>query len=327
MLSKNDFFGKLARGACMLDGATGTALLAAGLPQNCCKELWILEHPEVITVLQRRYAEAGSQIIYAPTFLANSLALGRYGLENETESINARLVALSRSAASECLIAGNLTTLRMQLDTADEANFEQMVAVYRRQIRALADGGADLLAAETLLNPQEAEAILIAAEIEHALPVMISFALRPDGTLSSGHAAEQVFRQVEKAGAAAVGMNCIAADDALVPLVGRLKQCVSIPVLCKPNTGKEAGGVRAIDVAMFADVMRRCIQNGAALVGGCCGTTPEHIAVLKKLIFSYLLPGKEFTDWMKTLKTCFFNMTLQRHVEIFTVRFRLQSGT
>lgn len=284
MLSKNEFFGKISQGACLLDGATGTALLAAGLPRDCCKEMWILEHPQVITELQRRYADAGSQIIYAPTFLANSLALRRYGLEKDTEAINARLVALSRAAAGDCLIAGNMTTLRMQMDTSDEANFEQMVAVYRRQIRALADGGADLIAAETLLHPMEARAILLAAETERAPSVMISFALRPDGTLRSGHEAEPVFREIEKAGAAAVGMNCIPADGALARIVGRLKGSVSIPLLCKPNTGKAVGGVRPVDVAMFTDVMYRCIQNGAALVGGCCGTTPEHIAALKRII-------------------------------------------
>lgn len=285
MLSKCDFFQKISKGTCLLDGATGTALIAVGLPRTCCKEMWILEHPEVITDLHRRYADAGSQIIYAPTFLANSLALKRYGLEKETEAINARLVALSRAAAGDCLIAGNMTTLRMQLDTADEANFEQMVAVYGRQIRALADGGADLIAAETLLNPMEAKAVLLAAAAENVSSVMISFALRPDGTLRSGHEAETIFSEVEKAGAAAVGMNCIAANGALPPLVGRLKETVSIPLLCKPNTGKTLDGARTIDVAMFTDVMRRCIQNGAALVGGCCGTTPEHIAALKKLIY------------------------------------------
>lgn len=284
LLSKADFLGIISRGACLLDGATGTALIAAGLPRTCCKEMWILEHPEIIIDLQRRYAEAGSQIIYAPTFLANSLALGRYGLERETEAVNARLVALSRSAAPDCLIAGNITTLRMQLDTADEANFERMVAVYRRQLRALADGGADLIAAETLLHPMEAEAILLAADAENVSSVMISFALKPDGTLRSGHDAETVFRELEKDGAAAVGMNCIPADEALAPLVKRLKKSVSVPLLCKPNTGKAVDGTRPIDVAMFADVMYGCIQNGAALAGGCCGTTPEHIAALKKLI-------------------------------------------
>lgn len=248
LLSKADFLGIIARGACLLDGATGTALIAAGLSRTSCKEMWILEHPEIIIDLQRRYAEAGSQIIYAPTFLANSLALGRYGLERDTEAVNARLVALSRSAAPDCLIAGNITTLRMQLDTADEANFERMVAVYRRQLRALADGGADLIAAETLLHPMEAEAILLAADAENVSSVMISFALKQDGTLRSGHDAETVFRELEKDGAAAVGMNCIPADEALVPLVKRLKKSVSVPLLCKPNTGKAVDGTRPIDV-------------------------------------------------------------------------------
>ena len=268
----------------LLDGATGTALLHAGMPRGCCQEAWILEHPEAIIALQRSFREAGSEIIYAPTFQANFLALGRHGLEADMDSINARLIALSRKAAPDCLIAGNLTTLRGYLDTADESNFEQMVSVYRKQIRALSQGGADLLAAETLLHPLEAKAVLRAAEEEDVSTVMISFALRPDGTLRSGHDAKSVFAELEQAGAAALGMNCIAADETLLPLVSRLRQNLSVPLICKPNTGRAVNGVRPVNLHMFTDVMRRCIENGASLVGGCCGTTPEYIAALKSII-------------------------------------------
>lgn len=284
MLNRNTFIEAFHHKVHLLDGATGTALIAAGLPRACCKETWLLEHPDVISELQRSYAEAGSEIIYAPTFLANPLALARYGLENETESINAQLIALSRAAAPDCLIAGNLTTLKGYLETSDESSYAQMVSVYRRQIRALVNGGADLIAAETLLHPLEAKALLEAANSEKAPAVMISFALKPDGTLRSGHDAEPVFRDLEKAGAAALGMNCLAADDSLPPLVKRLKKIISVPLVCKPNTGRAVGGVRPVDLVMFTDVMRKCIENGASLVGGCCGTTPEHITALKSII-------------------------------------------
>ena len=283
LLETNAFRAIFHQGVHLLDGATGTALLRAGMPRGCCQEAWILEHPEVIVSLQSSYAKSGSEIIYAPTFQANPLALDRHGLACQTDSINARLIDLSRAAAPDCLIAGNLTTLKAYLDTAAESSFDRMTAVYRKQIRALRQGGADLLAAETLLHPQEAKAILHAAHEEGVSAVMISFALLPDGKLRSGHDAQAVFAELEQAGAAALGMNCIAADDQLAPLVCRLKRCISVPLLCKPNTGRSVNGVRPIDLLRFADVMRRCIENGASLGGGCCGTTPEHIASLNDI--------------------------------------------
>ena len=284
MLEKNAFIESFHQGIHILDGATGTSLIKAGMPRGCCQEAWILEHPEVIIDLQRSYAEAGSEIIYAPTFQANSLALGRHSLEADMESINAHLIALSKKAAPDCLIAGNLTTLRAYLDATDESNFDRIISVYRKQIRSLSQGGADLLAAETLLHPLEAKAVLQAAKAEGVSTVMISFALKPDGTLRSGHNAETVFAELEQEGATALGMNCIATDNMLPPLVSRLKNCVSVPLICKPNTGRAVGGVRPVDLHMFTDVMRRCMENGASLVGGCCGTTPEHIAALKHII-------------------------------------------
>lgn len=284
MISKSEFDHRFQSGIHLLDGATGTSLIEAGMPRGCCQEAWILEHFEAIIELQRSYAEAGSDIIYAPTFQANPLALRRCCFDADTDSINAQLISLSRKAAPDRLIAGNLTTLRAYLDPADARSFEHMLSVYRKQIRALSLGGADLLAAETLLHPLEAKAILQTAKEEGIAAVMISFALKPDGTLRSGHDAETVFADLEQAGAAALGMNCIAADNMLPPLVNRLKHRISVPLICKPNTGKAVGGVRPVDLPAFTDVMRRCIENGAALVGGCCGTTPEHIAALKSII-------------------------------------------
>ena len=275
---------KISQGVCLLDGATGTQLISAGMPRPCCQEKWILDNPQSILELQRRYADAGSAIIYAPTFQANLPALARHGLQNEHDDINARLVALSRTAAPDCLIAGNVTTLRGCMDTSDEKNFALMTSVYKRQIHALMVGGADMIVAETLLHPLEAKAAILAAKEEGVSCTMISFALKPDGTLRSGHDAESVFREIEQAGACAVGMNCIAADETLPQLVDRLKQVVSVPFICKPNTGRAVGGVRPIGIGMFTEVMCRCIENGASLVGGCCGTTPEHIAALKNLI-------------------------------------------
>ena len=175
MLTKAEFHDKIAGGLHFLDGATGSNLQKAGLPRGCCTEQWVLDNPEPLLALQRRYAEAGSQILYAPTFQAQPIALDRVGLGEQTESVNARLVSLTRQAAPGCLVAGDLTTLAAFTDSWDAANFDLLVENYRRQIRGLMDGGVDLLAAETLLYPQEAEAILTAAELEGAGAALYTF--------------------------------------------------------------------------------------------------------------------------------------------------------
>ena len=286
MLTREEFQQKITGGVRFLDGATGSNLRLAGMPKGCSTELWVLDHPEVLQKLQRQYAEAGSQILYAPTFQAQPIALNAAGLEKDTEKINARLVALTKQAAPNCLVAGDITTLAAFCDSWDSGNFDLLVANYRRQIRGLIDGGVDIVGAETLLYPQEAEAILCAAELEGAGAVMYSFTMQPDGSLFSGMEAGPVLKELQRSGAAAVGFNCVAADSMTAGLVAKLRRYVSIPLLCKPNAGMPVireDGLAHYDMtpADFADVIADCAQMGAALLGGCCGTTPEHIAAIK----------------------------------------------
>ena len=285
MLTKKEFQDKIASGIRIMDGATGSNLRLAGMPKGCSTELWVLEHPQVLQDLQRRYAQAGAQILYAPTFQAQPIALKALGLEKETEAINAKLVALTRQAAPGCLVAGDLTTLATFCDSWDPANFDLLVENYRRQIRGLIDGGADILGAETLLYPQEAEAILTAAELEGAGATMYSFTMQSDGSLFSGMDAGPVLKDLERAGAAAVGFNCVCADNLTAGLVSKLRRYVSIPLLCKPNAGMPVireDGLAHYDMAPadFAAVIQDCVAMGASLIGGCCGTTPDHIAAI-----------------------------------------------
>jgi 5-methyltetrahydrofolate--homocysteine methyltransferase len=210
MMTRQAFQELLAEGPLLLDGAAGSNLRKAGMPRGCCTEEWVLNHPEVMADLQRRYYEAGSQILYAPTFQAQPAALKEVKLDKQTEAINAMLVSLTRKAAPGALVAGDITTLAVYLDSFDTALFDTLVENYRRQIAGLLEGGADLLAAETLLYPQDAEAILTAAELEGAETVMYSFTMQPDGSFFSGMDAGKTLRELEEAGAAAVGFNCVA---------------------------------------------------------------------------------------------------------------------
>lgn len=282
MLSRNQLLEKIQSGVRYLDGATGSNLQQAGMPRGCCTEEWILAHPQELVMLQRCYAAAGCQILYAPTFQAQPMALERVKLERQTEAINAQLVALSRSAAPQCLIAGDLTTLAAFCDSRDPANFDLLVENYRRQIHGLIDGGADMLVAETLMYQQEAEAILTAAELEGAGAVMYSFVMTPDGALLSGQDAVCVLQELADAGAAAVGFNCVAADMMTSHLVRRLCRDLRIPILCKPNAGIPTispDGIARYHMTPedFAQIQYDCYQSGARLLGGCCGTTPAHM--------------------------------------------------
>ena len=286
MLTKEQFYDFLTKkDHLILDGATGSNLQKMGMPRGCCSEEWILANPEKLVTLQRQYVQAGSDIIYAPTFQAQPIALERVGLDRQTEAINAHLVALSRSVSPDVLVAGNLTTLATFTDSYDEGNFDLLVENYRRQIKGLMDGGADLLAAETLLYPLEAEAILTAAELEGAGAVLYSFTMQPDGALFSGRDVGPVLRSLEDAGAAAVGFNCVAADDFTAALVAKLRRYVKGPLLCKPNAGNPVIGQDnqahyPMGPEEFAGIVSHCVQMGARLLGGCCGTTPAHIAAV-----------------------------------------------
>ncbi|MBR4971708.1 MAG: homocysteine S-methyltransferase family protein [Oscillospiraceae bacterium] len=291
MLTKEKFHALLQQGPLFLDGATGSNLQKMGMPRGCCTEKWILENPKALVQLQTQYVQAGSNIIYAPTFQAQPIALQKVGLEPQTEAINEQLVKLSRSVSGSVLVAGNLTTLATFTDSFDEENFDLLVENYRRQIKGLLYGGADLLAAETLMYPTEAEAILTAAELEGAETVIYTFTMQSDGSLFSGRDAAPVLQELENAGAAAVGFNCVAADSMTAGLVSRLKRYVKGPLVCKPNAGIPVIGEDGLphypmSPAEFAEIQKDCCRMGATILGGCCGTDPEFIRITKNEIKS-----------------------------------------
>lgn len=289
MLTKDQFHQKIADGVRLLDGATGSNLQKMGMPRGCCTEEWILANPEKLVALQRDYVQSGSQILYAPTFQAQPIALAKVGLDRRTEDINAHLAALTRSVSPEVLVAGNLTTLAAFTDSWDENNFDLLVENYRRQIKGLIDGGVDILAAETLMYPVEAEAILTAAELEGAGASMYTFTMQSDGSLFSGRDAAPILQELEQSGAAAVGFNCVAADEMTSGLVSKLRRYIKGPLICKPNAGNPVIGSDGLpqypmNPTEFSAIMADCRTVGATLLGGCCGTTPEHIAATKELI-------------------------------------------
>lgn len=288
MMTKEEFI-LLTKKAVLLDGATGSNLMAAGMPRGICTEQWVLEHPEVLLRLQEAYVEAGSQIIYAPTFGGNRKNLASHGLEKNIADINHRLVSLSQQASrGRALIAGDITTLGM-LSPAGPLFYEEAFEIYREQISFLKEAGVDLLVAETMIQLDETLAALDAAHDVCDLPVLCSMSVEADGSIFTGGNVIEACAALESAGADAVGLNCSVGPDQLVSVVRNICETVSVPVLAKPNAGmplidEKGNAVYSMTAPEFGQHMAALQKAGATLLGGCCGTTPEFIREVKKAI-------------------------------------------
>ena len=282
-MTKQEFQNLVKQDIVILDGATGSNLMKAGMPRGVCTEQWICDNPEAITRLQKAYQEAGSQIVYAPTFSANAISLQNHGLEKHVRDLNLRLVDISRQAVGDsCLIAGDLTTTGKQ-----ELPYEQLLGAYREQIEALMEAGADLLVAETMLGVTEPMAVLDAAAGE--LPVMCTLTVESDGSLFFGGNIYEAVETLEEMGAAAVGINCSTGPDQLFSVVENMRKRVQIPLIVKPNAGmpvidENGCPVYSRGAEEFAGHMKRMTEIGANIVGGCCGTTPEYIRQVKEAL-------------------------------------------
>lgn len=277
----------------ILDGATGSNLLKRGMPYGVCTELWVTQHPEVMRKLQREYIEAGSDIVYAPTFSGNRIKLKEYGLLDRMEELNHALVAISREAAGgHALVAGDITMTGAQLEPMGDLTFEELVEIYKEQITMIAEAGVDLLVVETMMSLQETRAAVIAAREVCDLPVMATLSFQETGRTLYGASAKAAAVVLETLGVDAVGLNCSAGPDKMRSVVEEMKAYVSIPVIAKPNAGMprlEADGSTGYDMGpeAFAGFMKDLLEAGADIVGGCCGSTPEFIARLKETAAGY----------------------------------------
>lgn len=290
---KTDEFAALCgRGVVLLDGATGSNLMRAGMPRGVCTEQWVLEHPEPLLALQRAYVEAGTQILYAPTFSANRESLRRYGLVGRVREMNERLAALSlEAAAGRALVAGDLTTTGVPLEPLGKMPYSMLFEIYREQAEALAAAGVDLLVVETMLGVSETAVALEAAREVCDLPVLCSLTVQADGSAYFDGDCVEAVRTLQEMGASAVGINCSAGPEQLSSLVRNMRAVSSVPLLVKPNAGlpeiNSAGdAVYPTDAEAFAGHMLALVEAGARLVGGCCGTTPAFIAALRKKLLS-----------------------------------------
>ena len=295
-------FDKIAKSYIYLDGATGSNLVRAGMPSGVCPELWILEHKDVMLKLQKQYVAAGTDILYVPTFTANRIKLADYGLEGRLVEMVKELTAISRQAASEAdrpvYLAGDLTMTGRQLSPIGEMALEELIEVYKEQVVALRDAGADLLVVETMMSLAETRAALIAAKEVCDLPVMVTMTFEADGRTLYGTDARTAAVVLEALGAAAIGANCSTGPAAMKQVIADMAGCAGIPIIAKPNAGLpflDADGKTNydMDAEEFAEEMALLAQAGATILGGCCGTTPEHIKRLHDSIGTGPVPERK----------------------------------
>ena len=270
-----------------LDGATGSNLVKAGMPSGVCPEQWILEHQDVMLQLQKEYVQAGTNILYAPTFTANRVKLAEYHLEKNMTSMIRDLVAISKKAAESTpghpvYVAGDLTMTGEQLKPMGKMELETLIDIYKEQILCLVDAGADLLVVETMMSLAETRAALIAAKEVCDLPVIATLTFEADGRTLFGTDAKTAAIVLESLGASAIGANCSTGPAQMENIISEMVSHTRIPVIAKPNAGLpflDENGTTCynMEAEEFAEEMEVLVNAGATILGGCCGTTPEFI--------------------------------------------------
>ncbi len=294
-MTKQEFKELVQSKILVLDGATGSNLQKRGMAAGVCPEEWILGHPDVLVGLQKEYIQAGSDILYTPTFSGNRLKLAEYGLSDRLFEINHALVGLSKRAVEETgtkgrvWLAGDMTMTGEQLSPIGNLEFEELVDIYKEQVRALE--GVDLIVVETMMSLQECRAAVLAVKETCDLPVMVTLTFNEDGRTLYGTDPVTAAVVLGRLGVDAVGVNCSMGPDKMQEIIEKMRESTQLPLIAKPNAGlpKMVDGMTEYDMGPeeFAQGILRLLEAGADIVGGCCGTTPEHIAGMAGKVSGY----------------------------------------
>ena len=288
-----DFREFLNRGFVILDGATGSNLQKAGMKSGECPEQWIVNHSDIFIELQKQYIAAGSDVLYTPTFTSTSIKLAEYGLEEKQEELIYELIGLTKEAIRQSgaerdiYMLGDISMTGVQLEPIGSLPFEELVNIYKKQVELSVAAGVDGFAIETMMSLQECRAALLAVKETCDLPVLVTLTYQEDGRTLYGTSPETALIVLQAMGADAVGINCSTGPDKMTEAVKSMARYADIPIVVKPNAGLPSlvDGVTVYDMEpeVFAESMIPLIDLGATVLGGCCGTTPEHIRQLKNV--------------------------------------------
>jgi 5-methyltetrahydrofolate--homocysteine methyltransferase len=281
----------------VFDGGYGTMLFAAGLLNGACPEVWNDTHAEVVAGIHRGYFEAGSDIVETNTFGGTRLKLDEYAIGDRTRELNVKGARLARSVApAGGWVAGSIgPTSRLPLDYAldNGVTDEQYEETFREQAEALAEGGVDLFAVETMMFPQEANAAIRACKAVADLPVMATMFFQyeegndRDRTMW-GESAGEVAKSLLAAGADVVGMNCGRGPDRAIVIIREMRAVTDAPLVAYPNAGlpiTTGDNVRyELDPEPMAREYPALLEAGCNIVGACCGSNPEHIRLIAEVV-------------------------------------------
>ncbi len=301
-MTKQEFRDFLNKGITYLDGATGSNLQKRGLPQGVCPEYWMCEHQDIIEGLQDEFTAAGSDIIYAPTFTANKIKLEEYGLYDKIDYINRTLIEMSKRVAARAdhkvLVAADISMTGIQLKPMGPMEFEELIDIYKEQLKICADAGADLIVIETMMSLQETRAAVIAAKETCELPVMTTLTFNEDGRTLYGTDPTTAAVVLSSLGVDAIGANCSTGPKDMAVVIEQMAKVCKTPIIAKPNAGipsLDAEGKTVYDntAENFAKEIKLLIDAGATIIGGCCGTEPSYIAETVKMGYE---PGDRPAD-------------------------------
>lgn len=279
----------------ILDGATGTELQKRGFTGEVSAEEWVLQYPESILDIQRGYADAGSRVVYAPSFGANRQKLEEHGIFNRTAEYNRRLAALSKQAvAGRALVAGDLSPTGLFLSPMGESSFEELVDIYAPQAAGLEEAGVDLFVIETMMTLSDARAAVLAVRKVSDKPIFVTFTCDENGRTLSGTDITAALVVMQGMGVDAFGLNCSTGPEEMLAQLRRLREFARVPLIAKPNAGLpqivDGKAVYSCPPEEFTALVPEFLQAGVAIFGGCCGTDAGHIAALKRA-----LDGAEIT--------------------------------
>ncbi|WP_456342498.1 homocysteine S-methyltransferase family protein [Thermovibrio sp.] len=273
----------------VLDGGMGTMLMKKGLDVNYAPELLNLKHPEVLKEIHSEYIEAGADIIETNTFGSNRIKLSHYGLEDKVRELTAAGVKLAREVAQgRALVALSVGPTGVFVEPVGDYTFDEIVDVFKEQIEAGAEAGADLILIETMSDIKEAKAAVVAAQEVCDLPVMVSMTYQEDGRTLLGTPPEVSAAVFEGFNVAAVGANCSLGPESFVELVKRMAETTYTPIVVYANAGlpvlKDGKTIYPEPPETFRKYAVEFVKAGANIIGGCCGTTPEHIRAIKEAV-------------------------------------------
>src|SRR5437868_13252581 len=286
-----DVVERLQRGPVLCDGAMGTLLYSKGIFINRCYDELNCSQPDLIRGIHHEYLQAGAEVIETNTFGGNSVRLAHHGLTDKVREINFHGARLAKEAAKslDAWVAGSVGPLGIRIEPLGKTSFQEAKDAFREQIAALLEGGVDLLILETFGYVEELhQALLAARELNPKVPVIAQVTVDEEANCLDGSTPETFAPRLEQWGADVIGCNCSVGPVAMLDAMERVRAATSLPVSAQPNAGiprsVEGRNIYLCSPEYMASYARKFVAAGVKLVGGCCGTTPEHIRVMKSAL-------------------------------------------